>query len=211
MFRMAEEKEWSRWESNPRPLECHLRLTLLRVSTTVRDCARIQRFPLKLTHRRGPSRTPRPPYFRPTFTPRGRTRPRSPGVARRPGTAHERVSPFAATTRLPGASISPLCFRKRRAARLHESDRAEWFWTTGSVLAAVGHVETAASTPRARSAPATSPARNPAAAASLLRKASMCATARPRAKRGECGPGQRSRTGGGGGESPAGGTRAAHR
>src|SRR5262249_35902623 len=76
--KMAKEK-WSRWESNPRPLECHPRLTLSRVSTTVRDCARIQRFRLKLTHRRGPSRTPRPPYFRPTLTPFGSYLSGSPG------------------------------------------------------------------------------------------------------------------------------------
>ena len=31
--------EWSRGESNSRPLECHPRLTLLRASTAVRDCA----------------------------------------------------------------------------------------------------------------------------------------------------------------------------
>jgi hypothetical protein len=85
-----------------------------------------------------------------------------------PGPAHEWLHggtkgafAFLPPSRLPGAPTSPLSFRKRRAARLHESDRTEWFWTTGSVLAAVGHAEASASTPRARSAPATSPARKP--------------------------------------------------
>src|SRR5262249_9868341 len=60
---MAREEKWRRWESNPRPLECHWEVGVYGRCATVRDRARNQALASTQAARRARSRTVRPAQY----------------------------------------------------------------------------------------------------------------------------------------------------